>query len=155
VNRTHAEKLVTELGTRLGLPDLALGDADSCSLSIDGGAVMVRISYTEETDMLDLTARLERLAPRPAQMARALGLNFCWQANTGAVFSLYRLSGRLALNRRNLASDLDLAGFNTALEKLVGHAIAWTKILGAMKDEEPSAAPADAPAARMPVGVRA
>jgi hypothetical protein len=154
VDRTHADKLVAELGSRLGLPALALDDADSCSLSIDDGAVTVRISYTEETDMFDFGTRLERLAPQPVQMARALGLNFCWQANAGAIFALDRLSGRLELNRRCLASDLDLAGFNTALEKLVGHAIAWTKILGDMKQEQ-SAAPADAAGTRMPMGVRA
>ena len=154
MDRIHADKLVAELGGRLGLPELALDDADSCSLSIDGGAVTVRISYTEETDMFDFSTRLEQLAPKPAQMARVLGLNFCWQANAGATFSLDRLSGRLELNRRCLASDLDLAGFSTALEKLVGHAIAWTKILGDMKEQQP-AAHADAASARMPMGVRA
>jgi hypothetical protein len=52
-----------------------------------------------------------------------------------------------------VASDLDVAGFNLALEKLVGHAIAWTKILGDMKDEE--AASADTAPARVPLGMRA
>lgn len=153
MDRTHADKLVAELGSRLGLADLMLDDADSCRLSIDEGAVTIRISYTEETDMFDLSTRLEQLAPKPAHLARVLGLNFCWQANAGAIFSLDRLSGRLALNRRCVASDLDVAGFNLALEKLVGHAIAWTKILGDMKDEE--AASADTAPARVPLGMRA
>jgi len=153
VDRAHADKLVAEMGSRLGLADLALDDSDSCSLSIDDGAVTVRISYTKETDMFDLSTRLERLAPQQAHLARALGLNFCWQANAGAIFSLDRLSGRLALNRRCMAADLDLAGFTGALEKLVGHAIAWTKILGDMKDE--AAARADPAPAGVPLGVRA
>jgi len=155
VDRTHADKLVAELGSKLGLADLALDDADSCSLSIDDGAVTIRISYIEETGIFDFSIRLERLAPKPAQLARALGLNFCWQANAGAIFSLDRLSGRLELNRRCLASDLDLAGFNGALEKLVGHAIAWTKILGDMKEDGPATTRADAAGARLPLGVRA
>jgi hypothetical protein len=154
VARTHADKLVAELGASLGLQELALEEGDSCSLSIDDGAVTVRISYTEETDTFDFGTRLEKLAPKPAQLARALGLNFCWQANAGAIFSLDRLSGRLQLSRRCLASDLDLASLNAVLEKLVGHAVAWTKILGDMKEEQ-SSAPADAASARMPTGMRA
>jgi len=154
VDRTHAEKLVAELGSKLGVPGMALDDTDNCSLSLDDGAVTVRISYTEETDMFDFSARLEGLVPKPAHMARALGLNFCWQANSGAVFSLDALSGRLALNRRCPAAELDLAAFNTALEKLVGNAVAWMKILDAMKDQEASAR-SDPAAARMPLGVRA
>lgn len=153
MDRTHADRLVAELGGRLGLPALALEDEDSLTLSIDGGAVTVRIAYAEQTDMFDLSTRLERLVPRPAHLARALGLNFCWQANAGAIFSLDRLSGRLELKRRCLASDLDLAGFNEVLEKLVGHGIAWAKILGDMKDEQ-SAAP-DAAGARMAMAARA
>ena len=154
MDRTHADKLVAELGSRLGLADLALDGSDSCSLSIDEGAVTIRISYTEETDMFDLSTRLERLTPKPAHLARALGLNFCWQANAGATFSLDRLSGRLVLNRRCVAGDLDLDGFSTALEKMVGHAIAWTKILGDIKEAQ-AASPADAGSQRMPMGVRA
>lgn len=153
MDRTHADKLVAELGSGLGLADLALDGSDGCSLSIDEGAVTIHISYSEETDVFDLSTRLEQLVPKPEHLARALGLNFCWQANAGATFSLDRLSGRLALNRRCVAADLDLAGFNAALEKLVGHAIAWTKILGDMKGE--AAAPADTAPARVPLGVRA
>jgi hypothetical protein len=156
VDRTHAEKLVTELGSKLGVPGMALDDADSCSLSLDDGVVTLRISYTEETDMFDFSARLDGLAPKPVHMARALGLNFCWQANAGATFALDARSSRLTLNRRCPAAELDLPGFSTALEKLAGNAIAWTKILGDMKEEaESSAAQSDAAAVRMPIGVRA
>jgi hypothetical protein len=154
VDRTHADKLVAELGSKLGLSDLTLGEEDSCSLSIDDGAVTVRILYTEETDMFDFSTRLEKLTPKPDHLARTLGLNFCWQANAGATFALDRLSGRLELKRRCLASDLDLAGFSTVLEKLVGHAIAWSRILHDMK-EEPAGSLAKAGEALMPMGVRA
>jgi hypothetical protein len=154
MDRARADTLIAELGAKLGLAAMALDETGNCSLSIDGGAVTVRISFREETGMFDFTTRLEHLTPKPAHLARALGLNFCWQANGGATFALDPLSGRLVLGRRCPATDLDLAGLNTVLEKLVGHALAWSKILGEMKEERAAVRP-DAASARVPLGVRA
>jgi hypothetical protein len=153
VAKAHADRLIAELGGKLGVDGLALDDAGRCSLSVEGG-VVVRISYAEAVDLFELRATLQRLSPKPAHLARTLGLNFCWRANAGATFALDRASGRLALSRCRPADGLDLAGLGTALEELVGHALAWTRILEAMKEAETLARP-DAAAARMPVGARA
>jgi hypothetical protein len=152
MDRGRADGLIGELGAKLGLAGLALDEEGACSLSIDGGAAIVRISFSAESGMFDFAITLDRLQSTPAVLARALSLNFCWQANAGAIFSFDPLSRRLVLSRHQPGDGLDLEGLAAMLKRLVGHALGWTKVLGAMKEE---AATAAGTTSRMPLGVRA
>jgi hypothetical protein len=154
MERAQADRLIAELGAKIGVPDMKLNAAGICTLSFDGGAVVVTITCDPAAGGLDLSTGLRDVAPTPARLARALAANFCWRPVDGAIFALDRDNGRLQLRRRCPGEGLDLKGLLAVLERFVKHALAWTKILGELDEQKEGTVRQEAP--RMPAaGLRA
>lgn len=129
MDRGQAEALVTELGTQLGIPGLALDERGSATLAIDEGAVIVTLGHNPRAGAIDLMVCLDEIEPSGAQLGRLLVANFGWTATDGAAFALEPASGALVLQRRCFADELGRRGLRQILEGFVGTAEAWAKRL--------------------------
>ena len=146
MNRQQADLLIAEFGKHAGVPDLALDESGVCSLSIEGGAVTISVAFDSETGVASMESALDRVPLTPQRLKRALAANFCWIEGGGATFGLDSLGNRLVLRRHFMAADLDVARLTGAVQALVGHTLAFTKMLGELKpDERPAARGAHRP----------
>jgi len=146
MERAKADRLIAELGTKLGVADLALDDSGGAGLLIDD-AVFLRIAVDEATGGFDIFAPLGGIAPSPANLARALSASFCWRP-AGGTFGLDPTRNELVLQRHCPGADLDAAGLLQALEGVVAQAEAGMKALGGIEPAEPVSEKAE----RMPIG---
>jgi hypothetical protein len=136
MDRQHADLLMAEFGAQVGLPGLALDDDGACRLSFDDGAMTVDIRFDFDSGTASFAAPLDRVPPTPARLKRALAANFCWQDCAGAVFGLDRLANRLVLRRHCRLEDIDLSGLTAAVQRIVSHALAFTRMLGELEAGE-------------------
>jgi hypothetical protein len=133
MTREEADRLMTELGATLQVPDLAFDDSGAVALSIDE-TISLRVVHDAPSGDILLSATLGGVEATPARQARALSASFCWTGADGAVFGLDKASGQLVLHRHCPGASLDLKGLTAALESLVNHTEAWTKLLGEIGD---------------------
>ena len=131
MDRDRAAALVAELGTRLGIPGLALDERGSATLAIDDGAVIVTLGHNPGAGTIDLMVCLDEVEPSGAQLGRLLAANFGWTATEGAAFALEPASGALVLQRRCSADELGRRGLPNILEGFVATAEAWAERLAA------------------------
>jgi hypothetical protein len=134
MTRDEANRLMAELGASLQVPDLALDESGAVALSIDE-TISLRIGHDSQSGDVALSATLGGVGATPARLARALSASFCWTGADGAVFGFDKASGQLVLQRHCPGGSLDLAGLTGALESLVNHTEAWTKILSEISEE--------------------
>lgn len=151
MERAQADILMAELGDRLGIPAMAFDAEDTAVLSIDGDSVLVEVRYDQRSGAIDLVAGLHDVVPSPARLNRALAANFSWQQMRGAIFAFDAATGRLQLRRRCAGDRLDSGLLNEVLEILVADAIAWSKALPDLSEDDTSApTPAELP--KLPFG---
>ena len=126
MDRDQVDTLVTRLGEGLGIPDLALDDAGTCTLVIDNGAVIVNLGHNSGAGALDLMTCLDRVEPSSPNLMQLLGANLGWRATGGATFAVEPTSGAVMLQRRLTANDATDEGLKSALESLIAAAEVWT-----------------------------
>lgn len=148
MERPKADLLITELGSKLGVADLTLDAFGRTGLTIDDGAMVLRIAFDEASGGFDVSAPLSEVEPTPARLARALSASFCWRPAAGGTFGLDPGRNELALRRHCPDAGLDASGLLEVLGSLVTQAEDWTK---ALHEIEP-AMPAGREDARMPMG---
>jgi hypothetical protein len=146
MDRNQAEALVSRLGQVIGIADLALDDAGTCTMVIDNGAVIVSLGHNAAAGALDLMTCLDQVEPTPANLARLLQANFSWRGSGGATFALDPTGGAVMLQRRIAdATDDEL---KAALEALVATAEAWIKRFPDQQTAVDDSATADVPTLR-------
>jgi hypothetical protein len=139
MTREEANRLMAELGAEFKVADLALDESGELALSVDE-RISLRIVHDKETGDILLSTPLTGVTATPARQARALAASFCWTDAGGAVFGLDTASGQLVLQRHCPGASIDLAGLTGALESLVEHNQAWTRLLGEIAGEPATAA---------------
>jgi hypothetical protein len=138
MDRAQADLLIVELGDKLGVADLTPDASGAAGLSVDEGALLLRIAFDEATGGFDLSTPLAAVAASPSRLARALGANFCFQPAAGGTFGLDPAGNMLILQMHCPGAELDCERLVGALERLAAQAEAWTKVLGALKPETPA-----------------
>lgn len=133
MDRAAADRHVAELGERLGLPDLALGEDGMCILSIEDGALLPTIGHNARTGTLDLMICMDEAVPSGRQLYRLLAANFAWTQSEGATFAVEPASGALVVQRRCTADDIGQGGLMPVLEGLATLAARWA---GQVADDE-------------------
>lgn len=136
MDRAAADLHVAELGARLGMPGLALGEDGMCILSIDDGALLPTIGYNPRAGTLDVMICMDDAVPSGRQLHRLLAANFAWTRSEGATFAVEPASGALVVQRRCGPDDL-ARGLMPVLEGLTALAAHWAKHLGEAEPAEP------------------
>lgn len=155
MEKAQADILIAELGDRLGIPAMALDAEGVAVVSIDDDLVVVGVRYDQQSGAIDLRAGLDDVPASPARLSRMLAANFSWQQTRGAIFALDAANGRLELRRRLAGERLDGGQLNEALEDLVADAIAWTKALRDLTEDDEFASASSEPPRLPPGGLRA
>jgi hypothetical protein len=135
MDRAAADLHVAELGKRLGMPGLALGEDGMCILSIDNGVLLPTIGYNQRTGTLDVMICMDEAVPSGRQLYRLLAANFAWTRSEGATFAVEPGSGALVVQRRCGPDDL-AHGLMPVLEGLTALATYWTKHLTEAEPKE-------------------
>jgi hypothetical protein len=136
MDRQQADKLVRELGERLGLPELALEPNGVILVSIGGGETIVTVGHSESRGTLDLMICLDTINVSTRVMLDVLAANFAWTGTEGGTFAIDPVSRMLVLQRRCDDAGIANGGLFAAFETLVATAEAWrSRLPQAMKKQ--------------------
>lgn len=132
MDRNDADRLVADLGRKLGLPDLALDEAGTCILATEDGTMIPTLGHNAGAGSIDLMLCLDEVVPGPAQLGGLMAGNFGWPG--GLCFATEPASGALVVQRRCSAHDL-AEGLLPVLTGLVGAARAVAERLAQQASE--------------------
>ncbi len=144
--RQLAEKLISNFGSMLTLPELRLDDkSNSCVLLFDGDIVL-NIEFDDASGQMILSAYLDELPDsQPEAILRELMVaNLYWHRTDGATIGLEESTQGLILAQARSVTDLDDASFEKLVETFVNQSERWKKRVAALKRGE--GASANAPA---------
>jgi len=145
--RNLAQKLITNFGAMLTLPELTLDEkSNSCVLLFDGDIVL-NIEFDEASGQVILSVYLDELPPLQAEsMLRELMVaNLYWHRTDGATLGLEEATNGVILAQSRTVTELDDGSFEKMVETFVNQAERWKKRIAAAK----AGAPAES---SMPVG---
>lgn len=128
MNRAQADAHITRLGEALGLGGLALDDQGLCLLALDGGALLIKMGYQQQSGSINLMVCLDKVVPTPVQMADLLTAHFGWAHVDTGVFAIEPGTGALVLQRRCGDDELG-AGLYSIIDAMVNVAERWRDIL--------------------------
>jgi len=124
MSKENATQLISYLGEKLGLPDLALDDKDYCCIFSDDG-VVTNIDYYEHDDLFVMYTTIGVISDNSRLEIFELMLkgNFGWKDTAGAM-TCVDPTGKLALLMTDLpVAPLDGELFCTAIERF--HSLSW------------------------------
>jgi hypothetical protein len=139
--RNLAQKLITNFGAMLSLPELTLDEkSNSCVLLFDGDIVL-NIEFDDGSGQLILSVYLDELPPgQPEALLRELMVaNLYWHRTDGATLGLEDATNGVILAQARTVNELDDASFEKMVETFVNQAERWKKRIAAAK----AGAPAD------------
>ena len=148
------QALIAELGSTLGMADMAAGEDGYVGLMVDGHELHVQ--HEAEDDLVILFARLPEVDPdrRDAIYAMLLAANVFWQGTRGATFSADFDTGRVFLADRRACAGLDAESLSVWIEQFVNVAAHWRQRIEDANDggplRSPGAGQPDAAPAAMP-----
>jgi hypothetical protein len=143
--REQVDRVLAAFGDAIGLDGLALDDAGMGTIFVDDTAVALEFDAPGERLLLYTSLGVPEGDPAAAH-AELLEANLFWRGTAGATFALQPETGSVLLVQALPGRDLELAGFETALQAFVDTSEAWEQRLQA----PPAAA---APAHPMPMDV--
>lgn len=117
MERTEADRLVAELGDRLGIAGLKLDGSGTCTLFIDEGKFIPTLGHNPGAGSIDMMVCIDDLVPNAAQLSSLMAANFGW--TDGACFAVEPSSGALVVQRRCTPHQLG-NGLLPHLEALIG-----------------------------------
>lgn len=121
---------LTELGTHIGLPDLALNENGLCRVVFDD-LLTVDFESMDEGRTLHLSAPIRTLPTQPDQAealyAELLSGHLLGAATSGAYFSISEADDEVLFERKLEMNRLDYTSFSNALEGFINHLEAWTE----------------------------
>jgi len=139
MDRGQANVIVGDLARAMGIEALALDDNGMCVVALEEGAdkVVVSIGHNAGAGALDLMACLDTVDPSPQRVAEALIANFR-SAPAAVTLAAEPSTGAFVVQRRYYARDLGDGGLPEALIAFVTEAMAWTRHLQEIADDEPA-----------------
>lgn len=145
--RNLAQKLITNFGAMLTLPELTLDEkSNSCVLLFDGDIVL-NIEFDDTSAQIILSVYLDELPHlNPDPLLRELMVaNLYWHRTDGATLGLEDATNGVILAQARTVTELDDGSFEKMVEAFVNQAERWKKRIAAAK----AGAPAET---AMPVG---
>ncbi len=133
--RQLAEKLITNFGAMLTLPELRLDDkSHSCVLLFDGDIVL-NIEFDDASGQIILSAYLDELADLHAEatLRELMVANLYWHRTDGATIGLEESTQGLILAQARGVTELDDASFEKLVETFVNQAERWKKRIASLK----------------------
>lgn len=127
MNREQADSLIRQLGTAIGMTELALDDAGMCLLALEDDTV-ITIGYDITSKQLILMSPLDAVEPTELVLRNMLIANFLWHGTEGATLAL-NPGGRVALLQRAVPDTVDVPGLQAAFEAFALQARKWNLAL--------------------------
>lgn len=127
MNREQADSLIRQLGTAIGMTELALDDAGMCLLALEDDTV-ITIGYDITSEQLILMSPLDAVEPTERVLRNMLIANFLWHGTEGATLAL-NPSGQVALLQRAVPDAIDVPGLQAAFEAFASQARTWNLAL--------------------------
>lgn len=122
---------LTELGSQIGLSDLALNDAGLCRVLFDD-SLTVDFESMDEGRTLHVSSVVLPFAPElqgEEFLKQLLQANLLGIATGGAHFSASELEGEILFERSLDIQSMDFTGFTQAIESFVNHLEGWREKL--------------------------
>ncbi len=154
-NRALAEKLITNFGTLLTLPELKLDDvSNSCVLLFDGDIVL-NIEYDDTTSQVILSSYLDELPAEGSEavLRELMIANLYWHRTDGATLGLEDATNGIILAQSRSVTELDDATFEKLVETFVNQTERWKGKLAAGKHGNEATTGASDGVAVMPQGL--
>lgn len=131
------KELITQLGTTLGIPDLALDEDHYCCLFFD--ELVVNLEWDPDTALLFIYAHCGTLTPTPSPelLSQLLEANFFQRHTDGATLGIDRDSATIALCQRLAPQNMDYLQFEQTLERFVHTAQTWNARIRHFEETEP------------------
>lgn len=145
--RNLAQKLITNFGAMLTLPELTLDEkSNSCVLLFDGDIVL-NIEFDDASAQIILSVYLDELPPAHAEplLRELMVANLYWHRTDGATLGLEEATNGVILAQARTVTELDDGSFEKMVEAFVNQAERWKKRIAAAK----AGAPAET---AMPIG---
>ncbi len=135
MTRAIVQSIFSEIGTNIGIPDLALDDSDHLGIVTDDG-VGVNFEYFEDDDVLVIYSTIGEVPEehRLRFYEELLHANFLWQATAGATLSLAPRGNLVMLNASVTVHDLDRAKLLKVTDHFAKLSWAWSDRLQAIVD---------------------
>lgn len=138
--RNLAQKLITNFGAMLTLPELTLDEkSNSCVLLFDGDIVL-NIEFDDASGQLILSVYLDELPQsQPESLLRELMVaNLYWHRTDGATLGLEEATNGVILAQARGVTELDDGSFEKMVETFVNQAERWKKRIAAAKAGAPA-----------------
>ncbi|NDC10561.1 MAG: CesT family type III secretion system chaperone [Oxalobacteraceae bacterium] len=134
------DDILSQLGSRMGLPDLRLDEGRACQLIFDG-----RVAVDIELVFLHSTVGIVRPEGREVVFQHLLEANLFGRGTGGAVLSVDGQRYEILLHRSLQTRQIDFSDFVDALEQFIQYASHWMERLAQSHGAAPpSAAPLNA-----------
>lgn len=151
--RELAQRLVTNLGNVLALPELKLDEGTSSCVLLFDEDIVLHIEFDEAGSQMILSAHLGGLPPDSAEplLRDLMVANLYWHRTDGATLGMDNATNAIVLAQAHSVTELDDAAFEKWVETFVNQAERWKKHIAG---SEPAASdPAtESPYARPPDG---
>lgn len=141
--RNLAQKLITNFGAMLTLPELTLDEkSNSCVLLFDGDIVL-NIEFDDASGQIILSVYLDELPPGHAEslLRELMVANLYWHRTDGATLGLEEATNGIILAQARTVNELDDGSFEKLVETFVNQAERWKKRIAAAKAGAPAEAP--------------
>ncbi len=147
--RNLAQKLITNFGAMLSLPELTLGDKSSSCVLLFDGDIVLNIEFDEATGQVILSVYLDELPPGASEslLRELMVANLYWHRTDGATLGLEDATNGVILAQSRTVNELDDASFEKMVETFVNQAERWKKRIAAAKAGAPAEATLSASAA--------
>ncbi len=141
--RNLAQKLITNFGVMLTLPELTLDEkSNSCVLLFDGDIVL-NIEFDDSSGQIILSVYLDELPQGHAEplLRELMVANLYWHRTDGATLGLEEATNGVILAQARTVNELDDGSFEKMVETFVNQAERWKKRMAAAKAGAPAETP--------------
>jgi hypothetical protein len=142
MTREQADTLIRQLGTAIGMAELALDAGGTCLLALDDDTI-VSIGYDVTSERLIMMSPLDAVEPTAAVLHQLLVANFLWHETAGATWALSP-GGEAAVLQSAIPDQIDIPGLQAAFEAFAVQARNWNLALAAPGATAATAAPTPA-----------
>lgn len=130
-------RLIGDLGTNVGLPELAPDDDDYCCLGFDD-KIIVHLQYNKDLEVMMMFCQVGMVqeAYREFIFPRVLKANMFWQGTGGATLGADEDSGEILMSYQTNVQFMEYPKFQELLEGFINTAEMWIKTIESVQKGE-------------------